>query len=207
MEKKKGDKSKVDRKQVAQKTKIKLDENPKKARNAKDEKRKQQENKKFKGNNAEKEKPVVAGKKEIVVKEEKTKREKTEKEMLRKKLNEKIKKKQHPVFRGRFGARFKRRKSIEKWDKWRRPRGTDIIFEKEDGALVKIGYRVPKEIRHLHPSGFPELVVSNLGELSQIGQKENVALRFAAGIGKRKRIQMLKIAQEKNLRVLNRWKK
>ena len=144
-------------------------------------------------------------KKEIIPKKNKQKRKKTTDEKKLLKIKEKINSKKHPVFRGRFGGRFKRRKSNEKWDKWRRPRGIDIIFKNEDGALPKIGYRVPKKFRFLHPSGLKEITVSNLTELKQV--KERVAVRFFGKIGKRKRIEMIKFAKEQKLKVLNRWKK
>lgn len=122
------------------------------------------------------------------------------------KIKELLKRKKHPVFRGRFGGRWKRRKSIAKWNKWHYPRGIDIIFKQEDGANPKIGYRVPNAIRFLHPSGYPEVIVSTQRQLAQFaGQK--VAVRFAARIGKRKRAIMLKKADELDLKVLNRWKK
>jgi len=137
------------------------------------------------------------------VKKEKRKKTNQEKEVL--KVKDKLKAKSLPTFRGRFGARFKRRKSNKKWDKWHRPRGIDIVFKNDDGALPKIGYRTPKAIRFLHPSGLNEVIVSNLKELSKV--KENVVVRFAAKIGKRKWIEMKKTAKEQKVRVLNRWKK
>ena len=122
------------------------------------------------------------------------------------KVKELLKRKKHPVFRGRFGGRWKRRKSIAKWNKWHYPYGIDIIFKQEDGANPKIGYRVPNAIRFLHPSGYPEVMASTEGQLAQF-TGQNVAVRFAAGIGKRKRAIMLKKADELDLKVLNRWKR
>lgn len=111
-----------------------------------------------------------------------------------------------PAFRGRFGARNKRRKSKKKWLKWRYPHGIDILFENEDGAMPSIGYRTPKTFRDFHPSGLKEVLVSNPKEIMAMGD-ESVAVRFASGIGKKKRVEMLKKADEKKLFVLNRWKK
>ncbi len=122
------------------------------------------------------------------------------------KIRELLKRNKHPVFRGRFGGRWKRRKSIAKWNKWRYPRGIDIIFKQEDGANPKIGYRVPNAIRFLHPSGYPEVMASTAEQLAQFAG-QNVAVRFAARIGKRKRAIMLKKADELDLKVLNRWKR
>jgi len=136
----------------------------------------------------------------------KEKRKKTQQEKIILKLKEKLKQKNHPTFRGRFGGRFKRRKSNKKWDKWMKPRGIDIVRKNDDGALAKIGYRVPKKIRYLHPSGLPQVSVSNLQELNLLKEK-NVAVRLSGKIGKKKRIEMLKVAKEQNIKLLNRWKK
>mgnify|MGYP001575861680 CR=1 FL=1 len=134
---------------------------------------------------------------------EKRKKNADEKKVLA--LKEKIKEKKHPIFRGRFGARFKRRKSNEKWDKWRRPRGIDTIFKNEDGALPKIGHRVPKEIRFLHPSGHQEVFVSSVNDLQKLkNPHQSFVVRLSSGIGKKKRIQIAKLAKEQNIRVLNR---
>ncbi len=59
----------------------------------------------------------------------------------------------HPIFRGRFGNREIRRKSKEKWDKWRVPRGGDVKHEMNEGYMPKEGYRTPRAIRGVHPSG------------------------------------------------------
>lgn len=139
-----------------------------------------------------------------IVKKVKEKRKKTEQEKKIVKLKEKIKEKTKPTFRGRFGKRFKRKKTMKKWDKWRRPRGIDIVFKNEDGALTKIGYRSSKTIRFLHPSGFKEVMVSNPSELLKL-KDDAVVVRFSGKIGKRKRIQMIKIAKEQKIKILNRW--
>src|SRR3989344_491681 len=91
-----------------------------------------------------------------VAKKEKTKRHKTAAEKALAKLKLRIRKKSHPVFRGRFGTKHKRSCKIEKWQKWRNPRGEDIRQNLEDGAIVKMGYRCDKDLRYLHPSGLKE---------------------------------------------------
>ncbi|MCD6434755.1 MAG: 50S ribosomal protein L32e [Candidatus Diapherotrites archaeon] len=132
--------------------------------------------------------------------EQKAKLPETEAKKL-KKLIKKLKKKK-PVFRGRFGKKQIRRKSKEKWDKWRRPRGLDIRFYKEDGAVVDIGYRNPKKIRGLHPSGFEEVVIHNEKEMLGLDPKKH-AIKIGRTIGKRKKEVLVSKATAKGFKVLN----
>ncbi|MCX8190362.1 MAG: 50S ribosomal protein L32e [Candidatus Diapherotrites archaeon] len=113
-----------------------------------------------------------------------------------------IKNKKKPTFRGHFGKRSVRRKSKEKWNKWRYPRGADFNFEKADGKKPKSGYRTPKIIRGLHPSGFKEVLVRSIKDLEQIKEK-NCIIRISSNIGLKKREMLLKKAMEKKLRVVN----
>ena len=86
---------------------------------------------------------------------------------------------------------------------WRKPKGIDSpkrIERKEKGRVVKIGYRTPKVIRHLHPSGYPEVIVHNPSELEGL---EGVVVRIAATVGRRKRIEIIKKAEELGLKVVN----
>ena len=117
------------------------------------------------------------------------------------KIREKMRRKKHPVFRGRFGKKQFRRKSIKKWQKWRYPRGIDIFFRREDGSVPRIGYRVPKEFRDFHPSGMREAMVANVGQLESAGK--NVAIRISGTVGKKKRKEIIKKANETGVKVLN----
>ena len=112
------------------------------------------------------------------------------------------KKKSKPVFRGRFGKKNIRRKSIAKWDKWRKPRGIDLDKGLQHGFRPKIGYRNQKEIRGLHPSGYFEILVCNENDLEKINPKINAA-RLSSRLGKRKRNEIIKKANEKGIWVLN----
>lgn len=106
-----------------------------------------------------------------------------------------------PVFRGRFGKRNIRRKSIARWDKWRVPRGIDVKREISDGYMPRIGYGLPRELRHLHPSGYSEFKVNTISGLESV--PENHAVRIAAGIGRRKKLALVDKAIERGLWVLN----
>lgn len=94
--------------------------------------------------------------------------------------------------------------SIKK-SSWRRPKGLDNkirLQRKGFPKIVKIGYRGPKNVRGLHPSGFREVIVHNVQELEKINPKYEAA-RIASGVGKRKREEILKRARELGIKVLN----
>ena len=67
---------------------------------------------------------------------------------------------------------------------------------------MKIGYRVPKAVRYLHPSGYRDILVHNLKELEALSPDTDAA-RIAAGVGRRKRIEIATRAKELGVRVLN----
>jgi len=123
-----------------------------------------------------------------------------------KKLSKLVREKKRRMFRGRFGKRGSVRKiSTEKWQKWRKPRGLDIYFKKEDGLVPGSGYGRPKKIRFLHPSGYAEKLVRNMQDLLLLEkEKERVAARISGTIGLKKKIEMLKKADELKIVVLNR---
>ncbi|MDO8624679.1 MAG: eL32 family ribosomal protein [Candidatus Diapherotrites archaeon] len=122
------------------------------------------------------------------------------KKIVNKKLRNRILQKKRAMFRGRFGARSVRRVSLEKWQKWRKTRGVDILREDADGLIVKMGYRTPNIIRGLHPSGLKEVRVWSV---AQLPMGTDIAVRIAATVGHAKR-KLLRIkARELGIRVLN----
>ncbi len=122
-----------------------------------------------------------------------------------KKLSALVRAKKRHMFRGRFGKRSVRKVSKEKWQKWRKPRGIDIVFKKEDGLVPGTGYMTPKKIRFIHPSGYKEKLVKNMNELVAMEkEKENTAVKISRTIGKKKKIEILKKADELKIVVLNR---
>jgi len=93
---------------------------------------------------------------------------------------------------------------------WRKPRGIDSKIKKHLSGhppMPAPGYRSPKSVRGLHPSGLPSVVVHNVKELSLVGQGS--AIYIASGVGRRTREIMLERAKELKLKVLNggekRW--
>jgi large subunit ribosomal protein L32e len=105
-----------------------------------------------------------------------------------------------PYFR-----RFESWRFVRLHDPWRKPKGVDNhqrLSVKGWPHLVKIGYRVPKEVRYLHPSGYRDILVHNLKELEALSPDTDAA-RIAAGVGRRKRIEIALRARELGIRVLN----
>ena len=122
-----------------------------------------------------------------------------------KKLSTLVRAKKRHMFRGRFGKRGVRKVSNEKWQKWRKPRGIDIYYNKEDGLVPGTGYMTPKKIRFIHPSGYKEKLVRNMNELVAMEkEKGNTAVKISKTIGKKKKIEILKKADELKIVVLNR---
>ncbi len=68
--------------------------------------------------------------------------------------------------------------------------------------VVSIGYGAPTETRNLHPSGFKEIMVYNVGDLDKIDPKSQAA-RVGHSVGTRKRVEIEKKAEEEGIRVLN----
>ncbi|MEM1689350.1 MAG: 50S ribosomal protein L32e [Candidatus Hadarchaeales archaeon] len=90
-------------------------------------------------------------------------------------------------------------------ESWRRPRGKDSKMRlqiKGKPPLVSIGYRSPKSERDLHPCGLKEVLVHNLKELEKVDPSTQ-AIRISSTVGKRLKTQILKVAQERKIKVLN----
>jgi large subunit ribosomal protein L32e len=68
------------------------------------------------------------------------------------------------------------------------------------GRMVKSGYGSPRETRGRHPCGLYETLVYNVNNLSTV---EGKAIRIASSVGKRKRMEIRKRAEEMGLKVLN----
>ena len=120
-------------------------------------------------------------------------------------LSRLVRAKKKRMFRGRFGKRSIRKVSKKKWQKWRKPRGIDIYFKREDGLVPGKGYRTWKKIRFVHPSGYKEKLVKNIQEMQNLeSKKEKVAARISRTVGKKKKAKILQKADELKILVLNR---
>src|SRR2546427_419453 len=91
-------------------------------------------------------------------------------------------------------------------DAWRKPQGGQSKLRRHFGYrwnLPSIGYRGPRAVRGLHPSGFREVLVHNEGQLEGLDAATQ-AVRIAHAVGTRKREMIEKACDDKGLRVLNR---
>ncbi|MDD5148303.1 MAG: eL32 family ribosomal protein [Candidatus ainarchaeum sp.] len=150
----------------------------------------------------EEKKTVPAEKKKKKIVFEKWSKPGKEKEI--KALRDSAKKRARRLFRGRFGQRnWVRNIRKEKWQRWRIARGIDVSYRKDDGLVVKAGYRSPLEIRGRHPSGFKEVLVRNLQELEIASKDRHNAVKFAGTLGMRKRDELMKKANQLKIWVLN----
>ena len=90
-------------------------------------------------------------------------------------------------------------------ESWRRPRGglsKQRRGQKGKGPKVASGYRTPKEVRGLHPSGFEEVHVENVDDLEGV-DGDTQAVRIASTVGARKRERIEEEAEDAEIRVLN----
>jgi large subunit ribosomal protein L32e len=105
-----------------------------------------------------------------------------------------------PKFRRQESWRYKRVP-----DHWRKPHGVDSKMRKKiKGWPVSptTGYRSPKKTRGLHPSGFVETLVRSIEDLGGI-DPELQAIRISRRVGNRKRVEILTLAEERGIHVLN----
>ena len=91
-------------------------------------------------------------------------------------------------------------------NEWRKPQGGQSKLRRHFGYrwnIPSIGYRGPRSVRGLHPSGFREVLVHNERQLNGLDAATQ-AVRIAHGVGARKRELIEKACDDKGLRILNR---
>ena len=104
-----------------------------------------------------------------------------------------------------------RRQEFHRWfgnrkkdDKWRKPKGHHGRVKRlsyQKGASPKVGYRTPKEIRALHPSGLEPVLIHNSAALDGIDVKtQGITI---ASVGKRNKMVIVEAAMKKGIRILN----
>jgi len=89
--------------------------------------------------------------------------------------------------------------------KWIKPRGGQgKMRRKEKGrsGMPSIGYGAPKQLRYLHPSGLKEVLIYNVTDLQKVNPKIEAA-KISHSLGKRKRQEIVKKAEELKVKVLN----
>jgi len=109
-------------------------------------------------------------------------------------------KKKKPSFRRVESWRYVRVK-----DSWRKARGIDSQTRMKTKSGVKspsVGYRTPKKIRGLHPSGYEEVRVEMLSDLQNLNPQKH-ALKISRRLGANKRIELIDYAQKRNFKILN----
>jgi large subunit ribosomal protein L32e len=105
-----------------------------------------------------------------------------------------------PSFRREESWRYKRVSQI-----WRKPDGVDSKMRKHKKGWpksVEIGYRGPKVARGLHPSGYVEVPVRTVDDLSKVDPKTQ-AIRVAHTVGLKKRAEISLRASEMGIHILN----
>jgi len=114
---------------------------------------------------------------------------------LRKKIN-----KTRPSFRRVESWRYKRVK-----DSWRKARGIDSKTRKKKKSGVKspsVGYRSPKKVRGLHPSGYIEARITTIQDLSNLNKNKH-AIKISGKLGAKKRMVLIDICQKRGFKILN----
>lgn len=96
---------------------------------------------------------------------------------------------------------------LERQETWRRPYGRDNktrLKMKGFPPIVSIGYRLPKDIRYLHPSGLTQVIVNNVDDLLKFkDKKDNVIITIGSSVGFKKRLEILNKAKELGFKVSN----
>jgi large subunit ribosomal protein L32e len=91
-------------------------------------------------------------------------------------------------------------------ESWRKPRGKHSKLREHQArrpGVVDAGYRGPRLVRGLHPSGFKEVMVYNVKDLESVNPQREAA-RIGSAVGAKKREEIIVKADELSIRVLNR---
>lgn len=96
---------------------------------------------------------------------------------------------------------------LERQETWRRPYGRDNktrLKMKGFPPIVSIGYRLPKNIRYLHPSGLTQVIVNSVDDLLKLkDKKDNIIITIGSSVGFKKRLEILNKAKELGFKVSN----
>jgi large subunit ribosomal protein L32e len=104
--------------------------------------------------------------------------------------------------------RFQRRGIHDKKrlaDVWRKPKGRHNKLRRQiraKGPLPRPGYGSPARVRGLHPCGLLDMLVHNEGMIASLDPEVH-AVRIAARVGKRKKMEIQRKAEDAGLKVLN----
>jgi large subunit ribosomal protein L32e len=87
---------------------------------------------------------------------------------------------------------------------WRKPMGHHSQMRRQrkaKGSIVKIGFGSPALVRGLHASGYEEVFVYRPADVKDI--KKTQAIRIGGTVGRKKQLEIEKVAKELNVKVLN----
>jgi large subunit ribosomal protein L32e len=87
---------------------------------------------------------------------------------------------------------------------WRRSKGHHSQTRsqaKPKGPFVKVGYGSPALINGFHPSGYQEVLVYKPADVA--GIEKTQAIRIAGTVGRKKQLEIERVAREQNVKVLN----
>lgn len=96
-------------------------------------------------------------------------------------------------------------KKVRLGKKWRRPRGLHSkmrLSKKGYNKSVSVGYGSPRKTRNMHSSGLKLIIIKSLKDLEKIDTK-NECVAVAKTIGLRKKVEILKQAVKKGIKVVN----
>ncbi len=88
---------------------------------------------------------------------------------------------------------------------WRAAKGIDSDTRQKKKSGVKspnVGYRAPRKIRGLHPSGLKEIHITHIEELEKLDPKIH-GIMISSKLGIKKRLNLVEEIQSKGFRVLN----
>lgn len=101
-----------------------------------------------------------------------------------------------------FIRQNKGKKSLKKC--WRQPKGMHSKLRRKKAGHIKHpspGFSSPKAVRHLHPSGLKEKIITNLNQLSTVQKNEGIII--SSKLGLRKKLKILNKIKELKHQLLN----
>jgi large subunit ribosomal protein L32e len=109
--------------------------------------------------------------------------------------------KKKPQFRRTQGAMYTRLKGKG----WRRPTGKHNKIrdcKNGKGEVPRIGYGANREMRHLHPCGLQDILISNVNDIEGMDSQTQAA-RVSSRVGGRKKAVLLEELKKRKIKVLN----
>ncbi len=116
-----------------------------------------------------------------------------EKRDLRKKFIRKLKFIRNDYLRKKLEKKWRKQKAFHH----NKARVRDLVKIRN----VKEGYKAPKIVRGIHPSGYEEILVSNVDDLKKVDPKTQ-AIRIRK-IGRKKKMAIIEEAKKLKIKVLN----